>query len=93
MKINWKVRFKNGVFLVSFFSLIITFVYAMLELFDIFPTLQESTVMDIVQKVLMVLGMLGVVTDPTTAGINDSVRALGYTEPWTDEEPFEEDEE
>lgn len=91
VKVNWKVRFKNGVFLASFFSLIVSFVYAMLELFDIFPALQESTVLDIIQKVLMVLGMIGVVTDPTTAGIGDSQRALSYDKPWVDEEgqPFD----
>lgn len=95
MKVNWKVRFKNGPFLVGFFSLIISFAYAMLELFDVFPSLQESTVMDIIMKVLYVLGLMGVITDPTTAGLGDSKRALSYEKPWVDEEgePFDQTEE
>lgn len=84
MKVNWKVRFKNKVFLASFFSLIITFVYALLEMFDIFPAITESTVIRIMNEVLMVLGMMGVIADPTTDGIGDSQRALGYDEPWVD---------
>ena len=84
MKVNWKVRFKNKVFLTSFFSLIITFVYALLEMFDIFPAITESTVIRIMNEVLMVLGMMGVIADPTTDGIGDSQRALGYDEPWVD---------
>ena len=31
------------------------------------------------------LAVLGVVSDPTTAGVGDSERAQGYTEPWKDE--------
>ena len=33
----------------------------------------------------MILAILGVVTDPTTAGITDSAQALEYTEPKKDE--------
>ena len=36
-KINWKVRFKNKVWLGSFLSLIVGFAYSMLALFDVFP--------------------------------------------------------
>ena len=31
------------------------------------------------------LGLLGVVIDPTTAGVEDSNRAMGYERPWNDE--------
>ena len=40
--------------------------------------------MDIVGQFLTLLGMFGVVQDPTTAGLGDSQRALGYEEPWVD---------
>ena len=33
---------------------------------------------------LTFLGLIGVLVDPTTAGIGDSERALGYEEPWDD---------
>ena len=90
MKINWKVRFKNKVWLSTFISLIVGFVYNMLAIFDVFPAVTESAVMQIIGNVLTFLGLIGVLVDPTTAGLNDSVRAMGYEEPWQDEEPAEE---
>ena len=85
MKINWKVRFKNQIWLGSFIALIVGFVFSMLGMFDVHPIFTESQILDIVEKVLTVLGMLGVLIDPTTAGINDSNRAMSYEEPWKDE--------
>ena len=84
MKINWKVRFKNKVWLSTFFSLIIGFVYNILAMFDIFPKVTQHIVTQIVGEVLTFLGLLGVIVDPTTAGIEDSNRAMGYEEPWVD---------
>ena len=83
-KINWKVRLKNKLWLAAFASLFITFIYGLLELLDVVPSISEGRTIEIVQSVLTVLGLIGVVTDPTTAGIGDSERALGYDEPWND---------
>ena len=83
-KINWKVRLKNKLWLAAFASLFITFIYGLLELLDVVPSISEGRTIEIVQSVLTVLGLIGVVTDPTTAGIGDSERALGYDEPWSD---------
>lgn len=85
MKINWKVRFKNKVFLASFLGLIISFVFSMLQLFDIYPTITENQILNILNQFLTFLGLIGVITDPTTAGVNDSNRAMNYTEPWNDD--------
>ena len=85
MKLNWKVRFKNKVWLVSFFSVIISFVYAMLSLFDIYPSVTQNIAMQIVDNILMFLGLIGVIVDPTTSGFNDSDRAMSYEEPWKDD--------
>ena len=84
MKINWKVRFKNKVWLGSFCSLIIGFLYSMLALFDVFPQVTESIVLQLLNQVLTFLGLIGVIVDPTTAGLEDSDRAMGYQEPWDD---------
>ena len=84
MKLNWKVRFRNKVWLGSFFSLIIGFVYSMLALFDIFPQVTQNLVVQLLNQVLTFLGLIGVIVDPTTAGIGDSERAMGYEEPWDD---------
>ena len=92
MKLNWKVRFKNKTWLTMFLSLIVGFVFNMLKLFDIVPTFSENLVMNIIGQVLTFLGLIGVIVDPTTAGIEDSNRAMSYEEPWNDE-PAEEQEE
>ena len=86
MKVNWKVRFKNKVFLASFLSLIVSFVYSMLALFDVFPSITKNNVIEIINQVLAFLGLIGVIVDPTTEGFNDSNRAMSYDEPWKDEE-------
>ena len=85
MKLNWKVRFKNKAWLASFISLIVGFVYSMLSLFDVFPDITKNTVMEVINNVLTFLGLIGVLVDPTTAGLNDSKRAMGYKKPWDDE--------
>lgn len=84
-KINWKVRFKNKTWLTLFISLIVGFAYNMLKLFDVYPPITQSVIMDIVGQVLTFLGLFGVIIDPTTAGMSDSERALGYDRPWNDE--------
>ena len=82
--INWKVRFKNKVWLGSFFSLVVGFVYSMLAIFDVFPAVTQNVVMQLINQVLTFLGLIGVIVDPTTAGIGDSQRAMSYDEPWQD---------
>ena len=81
MTINWKVRFRNRVWLTGFLSAIVSFAFTLLELLDIVPALTEETLMQALQAVLLVLSGLGVLVDPTTQGISDSPRALSYQEP------------
>lgn len=85
MKVNWKVRFKNKTWLTMFVSLIIGFVFNMLKLFDVAPVITENAVTTIAAQVLEFLGLIGVLIDPTTAGFNDSNRAMSYNEPWDDD--------
>ena len=85
MKINWKVRFKNKVWLTSFIGLVVGFIFNMLSLFDVFPTVTQNNIMMVVNNVLEFLGLIGVLVDPTTVGLNDSQRAMGYEEPWDDD--------
>ena len=84
MKLNWKVRFKNKVWLGSFLSLVIGFIYSLLALFDVFPAVTQNLVVQLLNQVLTFLGLIGVIVDPTTAGLEDSDRAMGYEEPWED---------
>ena len=85
-KINWKVRFKNKTWLTMFISLIVGFIFNMLKMFDVYPSFTESTVMTAISQVLTFLGLIGVLVDPTTAGLYDSERALSYNEPWEDKD-------
>ena len=84
MQMNWKVRFRNKTWLTLFLSLIIGFVFNILKLFEIVPAVTENTVLTIVAQILEFLGLIGVLVDPTTAGISDSNRAMSYAEPWDD---------
>lgn len=85
MKLNWKVRFKNKLWLTSFFAAILTFVYTILGMFDIYPEITKNDIGEIINSMLMFLSLTGVIVDPTTAGINDSNRAMGYEVPYSDE--------
>ena len=84
-KINWKVRFKNKVWLGSFIALIVSFVFTLLSMFDVYPKITENVILQVVNQALEFLALIGVIVDPTTAGIGDSKRAMQYVEPWKDE--------
>ena len=78
MKLNWKARFKNKTFVISFITLIVAFVYQMLGLFGIVPSISESSIVNVVTIVINILATFGVLVDPTTNGVSDSDRALTY---------------
>ena len=84
MQINWKVRFQNKTFLTGLISLVVVFIYDLLQLLEIVPTVTQSAVMQVAEGILTILGMLGVIADPTTAGIADSKRAMTYDAPRQD---------
>lgn len=85
--INWKVRIKNKAFWIAVIPALALVVQAIASVFGF--TLDFSTlvgkILAVVDAVFALLVILGVVVDPTTAGIGDSERALGYTEPWEDD--------
>lgn len=78
MKINWKIRLKNKAFLIGLGTLIIGFVYQLLSMLEIVPAISRENVNELLMAVVSLLGILGVVVDPTTDGLNDSDRALTY---------------
>lgn len=79
--INWSVRLKNKTWLASMLALVVTFVYDVLAMLEIVPAVGEDWVLTVGNTVLTLLGMLGVIADPTTKGVSDSARAMTYTEP------------
>ena len=84
MQINWKVRFQNKTFLTGLISLVVVFIYDLLQLLEIAPAVTQSAVMQVVEGILTILGMVGVIADPTTAGLSDSKQAMTYDVPKQD---------
>lgn len=84
MNINWKIRFQNKTFLTGLISLVVVFIYDLLQLLEIAPAVTQSAVMQVAEGILTILGMLGVIADPTTAGLSDSKQALTYASPKQD---------
>lgn len=81
MKINWKVRFQNKVWVLAFISALVAFLYQLLSLCGVTPKIAEDTILQLAGMLVNLLVMLGVVVDPTTPEINDSDRAMHYTVP------------
>ena len=74
MKLNLKLRLQNRATLIA----LISAVFLMLQQFGLtIPT----NIKDGVNTFVLILVILGVVTDPTTTGIGDSPQALGYDTP------------
>ena len=84
MNINWKVRFQNKAFLTGLISLVVVFIYDLLQLLGIAPVVTQSVVMQVAEGILTILGMVGVIADPTTTGLSDSKQAMTYTSPKKD---------
>lgn len=81
MKINWKVRLKNKTWLLAFAGAIVAFVYQILGMLGVVAPIAEDNVTQIIGLLVNLLVALGIVQDPTTAGMSDSSEALSYSEP------------
>lgn len=81
--INWKVRVKNRVFWISFIPAVILVIQAVMSLIgiDMDMTIIQEKLLTVVDAVFGLLVILGIVNDPTTAGIEDSELARTYEEP------------
>ena len=86
MKINWKVRLNNKQFWKAIIPAVALAVQAILAIFGVTLNLETlvGKLIAVVDAVFAVLVILGIVVDPTTAGIGDSDRAMGYEIPWND---------
>lgn len=81
--INWKVRIKNKSFWLALIPAVLLLIQAVAALFGFELDLDflSERLLTVVNAVFVVLTILGVVVDPTTQGVGDSERALGYDEP------------
>lgn len=86
MSINWRVRVKNKAFWVALIPALLLLVQQVCGVFGValdFGDLQAQLV-SIVGTVFTLLAIMGIVADPTTVGVTDSIQALGYDEPKDD---------
>ena len=81
--INWTVRLKNKTFWLSLIPAVLLLVQVVAEVFGITLDLGDlgNKLLAVVNAVFSVLVILGVVNDPTTAGMSDSNQAMTYTKP------------
>ena len=81
MKINWKLRLQNKATLTALVMALVCLVYQVLGVCGVVPRAAQDQVATIISMVINILCLLGIVVDPTTAGIGDSARAMSYDEP------------
>ena len=83
--INWKVRIRNRAFWVSLIPAVLLLVQSGAAMFGINLDLGETgnRLLAVVNQLFAVLTILGIVNDPTTAGLSDSENAMTYQVPKT----------
>ena len=81
--INWKVRIRNKNFWISIIPAILLLIQVIANVFGFTLDLGDlgTKLLAVVDALFAVLAILGVVVDPTTAGIPDSKLAMTYEYP------------
>ncbi|RKW15958.1 MAG: phage holin [Catonella sp.] len=74
-KINWAVRLQRKSFWVALIGLVVILSQQLGIKF------LPDNVADITNTLLAIGVLVGIINDPTTAGLTDSTRAMEYTEP------------
>ena len=87
MKINWTVRLKSKTFWLAMIPALLMLVQVAAAVFGLELDLGDlgNKLLAVVNALFSVLTILGVVTDPTTAGLSDSKQALTYIVPKEDD--------
>lgn len=82
-KINWTVRIKNKTFWLALIPAVLLLIQMVAAVFGYTLDLGDlgNRLIEVVKAAFTVLSILGIVVDPTTQGVEDSARALTYTEP------------
>lgn len=84
MHINWKVRFANKDFWMTFIPAMLLLITAIAKVFGFTLELSEfgNQLLEVVETLFLVLSIVGIVNDPTTAGaLCDSEQAMTYQKP------------
>lgn len=80
---NWKVRIKNKTFWLTVIPAVLLLIQVTAAVFGYTLDFGDlgNQLLAVVNAVFALLAILGVVNDPTTAGVADSAQALSYREP------------
>ena len=80
---NWKVRIKNKTFWLTMIPAVLLLIQVVAAVFGYTLDFGDlgNKLLAVVNAVFALLAILGVVNDPTTAGVADSTQALTYQEP------------
>lgn len=83
MHINWSVRLKNKNFWITAVPALLLLIQTVASVFGFTLDLGElgNKLLAVINAAFMLLSILGIVNDPTTATLSDSTNALTYTEP------------
>lgn len=81
--VNWTVRVKNKTFWLTLIPAVLLLIQVTAAVFGYTLELGElgDKLLDVVNALFAVLAILGIVADPTTAGVKDSQQAMTYTKP------------
>lgn len=81
--INWTVRIKNKAFWVAIIPAVLMLIQCVASMlgFSLDLGVLGDKLLALVEAVFMVLGIIGIVNDPTTKGLSDSELAMTYTKP------------
>lgn len=81
--INWKVRIKSKAFWLALIPAVLLLIQTVAAVFGYtlnFDALQGH-LLEVINAVFVLLTILGIVVDPTTAGFSDSTLAMTYEAP------------
>ena len=80
---NWKVRIKNKTFWLTVIPAVLLLIQVVAAVFGYTLDFGDlgNKLLAVVNAVFALLAILGIVNDPTTAGVTDSAQALTYQVP------------
>lgn len=83
--INWKVRLQSGSWWLGVISAIVVAIFSIMEISGVKLSVTADEIINIATLILMIPATIGITTDPTTKGLSDSLQAMSYEKPKTDD--------
>ena len=83
--INWKVRLQSGSWWLGVISAIVVAIFSIMEISGVKLSVTADEIINIATLILMIPAAIGITTDPTTKGLSDSLQAMSYEKPKTDD--------